>query len=562
MKTFVVRFVVSVWILACSGLASAQPDPQRPRPQPAQPPGRPPFDRPDFDGPPPGPPDDFPPFGPNGPRPGFGGRDGRNPGGGPPSGVQERRKLVALFDRNADKRLDAVERQTARNFLQKERAEGREPRRPGPPRMRTENSGPTRPGPKVSPPDVKTFPNASLYDMGTLRTFFLEFENTDWEKELSDFYHTDVEVPARLTVDGKSYPDVGVHFRGASSYFTVNEGRKRSLNLSLDFAHEDQRLYGYARWTCSIPTVIPRFSAPPSTSTSRANISRPPGQLCASRHQRRELGRYINTQQFNKDFLKDFFETTDGARWKVPGSPRGDGGLAYLGTNFADYKKRYEIKSKDDSKSWERLIELCRVLHQTPPAQLEKALQPLLDIDGALKFLALENVFINNDGYWTRASDYYLYLDTKGRFHLIPHDANETFRPPEGPGMSGGGRVNGVELSPQAGGEDARKPLLNKLLEAPDLAKRYLGYVRQIATEWLDWNKLGPLAHEWQALIADDVKTDTHQLYSYAAFQDAVEKDTANEEGRRGPRTVMSLKSFVEKRRAFLLQKIEAKAKP
>ena len=31
----------------------------------------------------------------------------------------------------------------------------------------------------------------------------------------------------------------------------------------------------------------------------------------------------------------------------------------------------------------------------------------------------------NSDGYWARASDYNLYLDERGRFHVIPHDVNE-----------------------------------------------------------------------------------------------------------------------------------------
>src|SRR5947207_5877706 len=68
---------------------------------------------------------------------------------------------------------------------------------------------------------------------------------SDWEKELADFYHTDVDVPAKLTVDGKTYPDVGVHFRGASSYMTVPEGGKRSLDISMHFVHAEQRLGGY-----------------------------------------------------------------------------------------------------------------------------------------------------------------------------------------------------------------------------------------------------------------------------------------------------------------------------
>ena len=31
----------------------------------------------------------------------------------------------------------------------------------------------------------------------------------------------------------------------------------------------------------------------------------------------------------------------------------------------------------------------------------------------------------NSDGYWTRASDYNLYQDVNGRFHIVPHDVNE-----------------------------------------------------------------------------------------------------------------------------------------
>ena len=54
-------------------------------------------------------------------------------------------------------------------------------------------------------------------------------------------------------------------------------------------------------------------------------------------------------------------------------------------------------------KPWFRL---CRTLDKTPPDQLESALKPILDIDGALWFLALDNALVNGDGYWTRASDY------------------------------------------------------------------------------------------------------------------------------------------------------------
>jgi hypothetical protein len=59
-------------------------------------------------------------------------------------------------------------------------------------------------------------------------------------------------------------------------------------------------------------------------------------------------------------------------------------------------------------------------------------------MENLLKFLALDNALINCDGYWIRASDYCIYLDPAGKFHFVPHDMNEAFRPAMGPGFGGG----------------------------------------------------------------------------------------------------------------------------
>ena len=472
-------------------------------------------------------------------------------------GVREDLKLVKQFDSNGDKRLNATERKAAREFLAKEKSEGRGRRGPGPrgPRQPEE---PPQPGPKLAPADVKSF-RTPLYDAQTVRTFFLEFENADWEKELADFYHTDVEVPATLIVDGKTYRDVGVHFRGASSFFTVGEGRKRSLNLSLDFANEDQRLGGYRTLNLLNSHTDPTFLRTILYyQVAREYIAAPKANYVRVVINGESWGVYVNVEQFNKDFTRDWFGSTKGARWKVPGSPRGNGGLTYLGDDPAQYKRTYEIKSKDDPKSWADLIKLCKVLNQTPADQLEKALDPLLDLEGTLKFLALENVLINSDGYWIRASDYNLYQDEKGRFHLIPHDANETFRAPQGPGFGGQQRVKGVEVDPLAGADDENKPLLNKLLAVPALKERYLAHVREMSKRWLDWQKLAPIAQQHQSLIAEHVKTDTRKLYPLDAFTKGLTEDS-EEQGSRGPRRSISLKSFVEQRREFLLNHPEVK---
>ena len=503
--------------------------------------------------------------------PGPGGLQGPPPmGPGFPGGERE---IVAQFDKNGDQRLDNSERKAAREALAADpgpRGFGFG-RRGGPGGFGRGGITPGSPGRKLTPADVKSSPSAPLYDLGTLRTVFLQFENADWEQELAAFNNTDVEVPATVIIDGKTYKNVGVHFRGASSYMMVPEGSKRSLNLSFDFVDEKQAIDGYRTLNFLNANGDPTFvRGVVYSEIARQYIPTPKANYVRVVINGESWGIYVNAQQFNKDFTRDYFKSTKGARWKVPGRPGGRGGMEYLGDDASSYKRQYEIKTKDDAKSWADLIRLFKVLNETPADKLEAALNPILDIDGALKFLALDVALVNSDGYWTRASDYSIYQDETGRFHVIPHDMNEGLAdeggrggqgargpgasgpggpPPDmmfGPGRGRGGRGMfggaSAELDPLVGLDDTTKPLRSKLLAVPALRERYLACVREIAQKHLDWKTLGPRVEGYQALIAEDVKADTRKLYSFEAF-------TAGLDG-----SERSLKAFVEKRRAYLLK--------
>lgn len=420
------------------------------------------------------------PFVPGGPPP-FG------PGGfGGPMGGD--RKLVKQFDKDNDGHLNKDERQAAREFLAKERSTRRPggfgPGGPGgPPPFgppggfggRDSRDAP-KPGPRVEVADVKSYPSAALYEPTILRTLFLDFENKDWESELADFHGTDVEVPALLTVDGKKYPNVGIHFRGMSSYMMVPAGFKRSLNLSLDFLDSKQRLYGYKTLNLlnshEDPTLM---STVLYSHIARQYLPAPKANFVKLVINGESWGVYANVQQFNKEFLSENYKTSKGARWKVRGSPGGGGGLEYIGDNIADYKRRYEIKSGDDAQSWQALISLCKTLNQTAADQLEKALEPILDIDGLLWFLALDVALINGDGYWIRASDYSIYKDDRGKFHVIPHDMNEAFRPAGGPGF---GPPGGFGMGMPRPGE-ILPAFLQDMLKLNDDQKKQLGSLQK-----------------------------------------------------------------------------------
>lgn len=431
-----------------------------------------------------------PPGGPEGPR-GFGG-EGRGPGGFGPSADLE---IVKQFDLDGDKILNREERVAARKWIEEQRASGRggfgrgpggfgpggAPGPDGPGGRAPGEFGPRgfggggrgpggfgpggervagTPGPKVQPQDVVNYPDESLYTQTAIRTLFLTFEHDDWEDELEVFKPTDVDVPATLVVDGQTYPGIGVSFRGMSSFMMMPAGSKRSIKLSIDFQNPDQKLYGYKTLNLLNSNGDPSMmNAVLYSRLAGEKIAVPKVNFVKVVINGESWGIYANAQQFNKDFVQENYGESDGVRWKASGNPGADAGLRYLGEDVEEYKRRFEIKSKDKASSWKALINLCRVLDQTPSGQLEEKLAPILDIDEVLWFLAYDLALVNEDGYWTRASDYNLYLDTKGKFHVIPHDMNESFHAstgggpfgPGGPGGGPGGPGRGPAGGPQGG---------------------------------------------------------------------------------------------------------------
>src|SRR4051812_13717682 len=285
-------------------------------------------------------------------------------------------KILAQFDKDGDKVLNAAERTAAREFIRANPIARRGGRGRGAP------PNPPQPGVPLTPAEVKSYGSEGLYDLKTLRTLFLKFEDSDWEKEMEEFNNTDVDIPATLVVDGKTYPDVGVHFRGASSYFTVPTGMKRSLNVSLDHKDGKQTLLGFRTLNLLNSHEDASFLRPVLYSRiAQDYLAAPRVNFVRVVINGENWGVYSSSEQFSKEFALDRFGTASGARWKVPGSPGGRGSLAYLGEDPTPYKAIYEIKSKDDKKSWAKLARVCKVLNETAPDQLVAALGPIFDID-------------------------------------------------------------------------------------------------------------------------------------------------------------------------------------
>ena len=447
-------------------------------------------------------------------------------------------ELRGQFDQDKNGWLNPAERTAARARLAEIRAGRGRGGRGG-------TSPVIEPGRRVSPADVEGLAGVPLYDASRLRTVFLEFPDANWEEELEVFYHTDVELPATLRADGRSYENVGVQFRGNSSFSSVPRGQKRSLSISLDHVTASQQLEGYSTLTLLNAHSDPTFLR----SVLYLDIARQYMPALKASYMRvvingESWGIYVNQQRFNKDFLREAFGTEAGIRYKSSNRSRG-GSFAYLGDTADQYRKWYEIQGTDSDDAWKPLMNVTKVLAATPADQLKASIEPILDVDGALRYLALDIVMMSGDGYWLYGSDFNLYSDAKGVLHILHHDTNEAFTA-QGAGGRGGGPRD-AKADPLGYVDDPLKALRNKLLAVPEYRDKYLRHVRHIAQNALDWSKIEPRINAWRALIRADIEADTRKLYSTDEFTNAVFG------GGEAVPPATTLKGFILERREDLL---------
>ena len=383
-------------------------------------------------------------------------RGGRRRGGGM---RLRNEKLTAKFDEDKDGVLNVEERKKARAHLKKTRGDNRNRRwgrRGGAEEPAAEKE--IKPGKPIKPDDVKHYPYSEVYDTTVMRTIFFEFPQEDWFEELSAFHRTDIEVPAKMIVDGVSYPAVGVRFRGNTSFMMVR-GKKRSMNISIDYDGKSD-WKGYRTLNLLNAHTDPSFMREILFSNiSRQYVVAPQANFVNVVINGQNHGVYVNVQQVNKDLIKQHLPSSKGYRWKIAPNFAGDGGVRYLGDDIKKYKAAYELKAGKEDKAWPALIKACKILAETPDDKVEEVLPKHFAVHEILWHLALDNVFQDDDGYFSRASDYQLFCDKDGRFHLITHDNNETFRPAgrgPGGGRRGGGRRG--RFGPPGGGPPGGGP--------------------------------------------------------------------------------------------------------
>ena len=88
--------------------------------------------------------------------------------------------------------------------------------------------------------------STGFYDESTLRDIHLWFAQPNYWQQLKDNYQIGTDLPATMVVEGDTFFNVGVRFKGQTSYSQTQNSDKKSFNITMDYAVEGQNLEGYS----------------------------------------------------------------------------------------------------------------------------------------------------------------------------------------------------------------------------------------------------------------------------------------------------------------------------
>lgn len=393
---------------------------------------------------------------------------------------------------------------------------------------------------------------SGLYEEALIQDVYLDFAQSNYWSLLTANYSSETLLPATLTYNGTVVLDsVGVRFRGNTSYMGGPGGgtsQKKSFAVATDFVFPDQTLLGYKNLKFNNAHQDPSFMR----EALYARMARRYMPIAKANFihlylNGQDWGLYPNVQAVDKTFLKEWYWSNDGARFRAtvdgggpgPGGGMGGGwgdgtaGMNYLGADTTAYQQYYSLKSSDIDNPWQYLVDACYIL-STATEDNKDSVAALIDIDKTLWMLACENIFTDDDSYVMKGKmDYVVYYEPEtGKTAPIEYDGNSTFE---------SNAATSSNWGPFKNANNVNYPLLNKLLNIQEWRQRYLAHYRTILNETFTTDNATALINGLDTQIKDLVAADPKKATTTTQY-------TAN---------VPQLINFVTNRRNFLLSNSE-----
>ena len=366
-----------------------------------------------------------------------------------------------------------------------------------------------------------------LYDTTLLRTWSLTFTQANFSNQmaLGRTYGTNAPCKELTLNNGATNRNIGARFRGNTSFTGMGSAPpKKSIALEINQTVTNANLMGYDNINLNNAygdETMMRETLYFNVMSQYAVCPR--GCLAQLYVNGVNWGVYSCAQQQDDTLINEWFPSNQGYRFRAANMD-GSAAFVYLNTtNVASYTPHYELKSDPNTNAWPRFVRAIYAFNQlaTNTATLRDKAEDIVAVDRWLWFFALENLFVDEDSYWSKGSDYILYYEPEtGRVHPVEHDGNEALTPAMGIDYT---------LTPVQGATASNRPLLYRLLGNAELRQRYLAHLRTVIEEnfnppamtaWIN----GYHARSIAAVIADPKKgytgmaTYTNDLNSLKTF--------------------------------------------
>ena len=420
-----------------------------------------------------------------------------------------------------------------------------------------------------------------FYNQSEIKTIYLYFDQPNFWDILHNNYCDKINIPATLIYDGQTYENVGVRFKGQTSYANTNGSQngggpggggpggnnvdtdKKSFNIELDW-QTNQNINGYETLNLNNcyqdPSFLREFIF---SKLSRNYIPSVQVNFLKLMINDEDWGIYPNIQQLDKKHAGEWFFDDECTRWRAEnpnseapgcgdsftgggpggggpggGGPGGGGpnfgagtsSLNFLGIDTSYYLEHYNLKKSYKNDPWQDLVNACIAIENVENYEDQyNDINEHFDLDAALWHLAVEIIFSDDDSYINKGGmDYYVYFDKfNNRILPIEYDGNTVF-----------GNIN---WSPFYNENNSDFALLNKLLAIPEFRQRYLAHFRTILNQCFEENYINNLIDYYAEFINQSVYDDPKKIYSYVNFLNEVEE----------------LKEYFQERKSYLLSNDE-----
>jgi len=228
-----------------------------------------------------------------------------------------------------------------------------------------------------------------------------------------------------------------------------------------------------------------------------------------------------------------------------------------------DYLGLMQLRTNENDPDHSALLHFLDILNNEPDKTFPEEIEKVLDVDEALRFLAVSTLIVHLDNYIGLGHNYYLY-EIDGKFTIIPWDLNMAFGTYHCMGIDREGLIN-YYIDEPTGCPIVERPLVKRLLSYPLYLDTYHGYLEELLAGPFETNRMLSRIDELADLIRPFVEADTLKFYSTADFERGLVQDIIppKKPGRRPVPEIIyapiGLKPFVLERSESVRQQLEGK---